>query len=358
MSYNPGMLQTSEAVVKYLRTIEFEYGYSPETVRAYRSDLYLFLDFLLTTKQVMIRDLNADIMRGWLWQQQEEGNSSTTIARKIATLKSFGSWLEAQDLLPFNPAETLQTPKRTQKLPRVLAVEQVRHILNTAKQRAETARVNGGPDARAIRDWVMLELIYATGIRLSETTLLPLSHVNLRERTIRVIGKGNKERVIPFGKPAAEALDKYIRVARPLLTNPEKPHSELFLGNRGGKLPNSHLYRLVTKYIGDLLGAEPAGPHTLRHSVATHMLDYGAELRVVQEFLGHDSIASTQVYTHISKQRLAQGYLLAHPRAKKPGGEPAATVAQEQAGVADPASDPVRFKPKPGELKKYKDTDE
>lgn len=318
-------MRVTDAATGFLSAVEHEYGYSPHTLRAYRRDLRSFAEHAEHRGVAEIADVDLDLMRDWLWARQEAGLAASTVARNVATLKSFGGWLETAGILPGNPASRLRAPKRPQRLPRVLAEEQITRILERA-----AARAADGDPAR-VRDRAILELLYATALRVSELCSLTVAGLDLRERTVRVIGKGDKERVVPFGAPAAAALDAYLEEARPALAAraesaraaappPPSPAAAatrppLFLGDTGRPLASHAVYRLVARELEQEPGSGPRGPHTLRHTAATHLLNGGADLRIVQEVLGHSSLASTQVYTHVSTDRLAAAYLQAHPRA-------------------------------------------
>lgn len=307
-------MRLDEAIDGFLRTVEFEYGYSPNTVRAYRNDLRALAEFVGgddSGEATDITVLDLELLRAWLWDKQQRGYSAGTIARSVATVKSFGAWLEQRRIVPGSPASRLQSPKQSKTLPRVLSEQQLDRILGRAASRAE------GGDPVAIRDRAVLELLYATALRVSELCTLPLTDLDLADRTVRVTGKGNKQRIVPLGGPAAKALDEYLRRSRPqlLALSDSDSHTALFLGNQGGDLTPSAVYRLVSRELEQEPGSGPRGPHTLRHSAATHLLNGGADLRVVQEMLGHASLNSTQIYTHVSTGRLAQTYRQAHPRA-------------------------------------------
>lgn len=315
-----------EAIDAFLGAVEYEYGYSEHTVRAYRRDLR---DFAAFADPEQPRDPNAEtsasrapvdaceleMMRAWLWDRQQRGLSPTTLSRNVATLKSFGTWLERRGLVPASPASRLRSPKVARSLPRVLGDEQVRRVLDRVAARGADG------DAEPLRDLAVLELLYAAALRVSELCTLTIGGADLRERAVRVLGKGGKERVVPIGAPAARALTTYVERSRPVLaarqTPPmhDVPDALLFLGNRGGGLGTNAVYRLVSRELAAEPGGGPSGPHTFRHTAATHLLNGGADLRVVQEMLGHASLSSTQVYTHVSTERLAERYRQAHPRA-------------------------------------------
>lgn len=309
-------MRLDEAITGFLETVEYEYGYSAHTLRAYRTDLRSLAEYLAEREVADTADLGIDVLRDWLWARQQAGLSASTIGRNVATLKSFGGWLENRRVVPGNPASRLRAPKSGQSLPRVLSDEQMGRILDRAAALAETG------DPTRVRNLAIFELLYASALRVSELSALPLHQLDLGERTVRVLGKGGKERLVPFGVPAARALQRYVEHARPALharalaTDAKvKPASELFLGSRGQAISTRTVYDLVRRELDQEPGSGPRGPHAFRHSAATHLLDGGADLRVVQEVLGHASLASTQVYTHVSTERLAQSYRQAHPRA-------------------------------------------
>lgn len=310
-------MRIGEAIDGFLRTVEFEYGYSPHTVKAYRTDLAALVDFVALDQpdgdasQIDVSVIDLEMLRSWLWDQQQRGFAAKTLARRVATAKSFGLWLEERRVLPGSPASRLQSPKAAKTLPRVLSEQQLDRILERAADRA------AGGDPVAIRDRAILELLYATALRVSELCTLPLAGLSLGERTVRVTGKGNKQRVVPFGAPAARAIDDYLQGARVALRAQGQgaDPGTLFVNQHGAELTPSSVYRLVSRELEQEPGTGPKGPHTLRHSAATHLLNGGADLRVVQEMLGHASLGSTQIYTHVSTERLAQTYRQAHPRA-------------------------------------------
>jgi integrase/recombinase XerC len=308
------------AVGGFLDAVRLEYGYSEHTIRAYRRDLDAFMAFADAHHASAISECDIELMRAWLWDRQQSGLASTTLARNVATLKSFGTWLERARLVPGNPASRLRAPKAPRNLPRVLTDERVERLIDRVAHRSDAEH------PEAMRDHAVLELLYASALRVSELCALVLDGVDLRERTVRVIGKGNKERVVPFGAPAARALNVYLRTGRPQLASRAAASGvvvaskrvisdAVFLGNRGASMSSNSVYRMVARELESEPGGGPRGPHTLRHSAATHLLNGGADLRVVQEMLGHSSLASTQVYTHVSTERLAQTYRQAHPRA-------------------------------------------
>lgn len=304
-------MDLTAAIEAFIAAVRLEYGYSEHTVRAYARDLHDFAEFAEQADARTLSECDLELMRGWLWQRQQGGLAASTLSRNVATLKSFGSWLEQRRLVPGNPASRLRAPKAQRDLPRVLADEQMKRLLERAAGRAES----GDPDQ--LRDHAVLELLYASALRVSELCSLDLDSIDRRERTVRVLGKGNKERVVPLGGPAAAAVTAYLESGRPALSarSAGSVEAALFLGSRGARLGSNAVYRLVARELERESGGGPRGPHTLRHTAATHLLNGGADLRVVQELLGHSSLASTQVYTHVSTERLAESYRQAHPRA-------------------------------------------
>lgn len=314
-------MKLSEAVSTFLDAARLEFGYSEHTIRSYRRDLTNFTGFAEEQGHPNLADADLELMRSWLWERQQRKLAPATIARNVATLKSFGSWLESRSMVPGNPASRLRTPRVPKALPRVLSQEQMARVLDRVAERAATG------DPEHIRDLAVLELLYSSALRVSELTSLELAGFDRRERSVRVVGKGNKERVVPLGAPAGRALERYLSGARDALLArqeteepaglPRPPATgKLFIGNRNGvPLNTGAVYRLVARELEQEPGGGPSGPHTFRHTAATHLLDGGADLRVVQEMLGHASLSSTQVYTHVSMERLAATYKQAHPRA-------------------------------------------
>jgi integrase/recombinase XerC len=279
---------------------------SPATARAYRSDLMALADSI---GGIDIAGVDLDHLRNWLWRSVQRGSARSTIARRTATVRGFFAWARDAGLVSRDPSLRLVAPKRGRTLPRIASPEALAECFDELAARAAKG------DVRALRDHAVLELLYGAGIRVSELCGLNLDSVDRERATVRVVGKGSKERVVPFGAPAARALDAYLVRSRPALAERrESPTTALFLGAKGGRLGTRTVYDLVARTIGNVVGGA-VGPHTLRHSAATHLLDGGADLRTVQEYLGHASLGTTQIYTHVSSERLAATYRLAHPRA-------------------------------------------
>lgn len=303
-------MQITESVECFLRAVRHEYGYSEHTVRAYRADLKHFLTFLNDKDKLAVTELTLEHMRDWIWARQEQGLAPKTLARGVATMKSYGGWLESTHLVSGNPASRLRAPKTTTPLPRVLTEHQIGRVLLKLSEVAE------GGDPRGVRNHAMCELLYATGIRVSELCGLTLRNVNLSDRTITIIGKGQKERTVPMGIPATQALASYVGDYRQqLLSGAESQIDACFIGFDGEPIRPDAVYRIVSQALRDEPGSGPSGPHVLRHTTATHLVDGGADLRIVQELLGHSSLESTQVYTHVSAEKLVERYRNAHPRA-------------------------------------------
>jgi integrase/recombinase XerC len=322
-----GDARLGRAVDDYLAHVRHERGYSEHTVGAYASDLADLARFAAEQDVDDVRLIDLDLLRDWLWVATERGLARATIARRAASARGFGAWLLRTGAVESDPAFRLRAPRAKRTLPRVVAAPAVTALL----EGLQLAAVDGDPVA--VRDLAIVELLYACGLRVSELVGLDVDDVDRGNRTVRVTGKGSKERVVPYGAPAAAALDRYLDQARSeLMTSAAagrvpgtpgttaRPHNvspghAVFLGVRGGRLGVRAVHRLVAGLLADLPGSGPAGPHAFRHSAATHLLDGGADLRAVQEYLGHASLGTTQIYTHVSAERLKQTYATAHPRA-------------------------------------------
>jgi len=284
---------------------------SPATVRAYRSDLTDLAGTLDDGADIAAVDLEH--LREWLWRATQRGDARSTIARRTSSARALFAWALDQHLVPADPSLRLVTPKKSRTLPQVATADALRDLLD------EQAAAAAEGDPIALRDHAALELLYGAGIRVSELCGLDVRDLDLDRGTARVLGKGAKQRVVPFGAPAARAVSAYVVRGRPALAarrSSESPDSgALLLGARGRRLGPRTVYALVSRTLGPAMGADRVGPHALRHSAATHLLDGGADLRVVQEVLGHASLGTTQLYTHVSSERLRSAYRLAHPRA-------------------------------------------
>lgn len=295
----------AEAFLSHLATVR---RLSPATVRAYRSDL---ADLVRSTSDPELADLDIERLREWQWEATTAGLSKATAARRTSSVRAFFSWLRDEGLIDSDPSARLVAPKRGRTLPVVATSSALDEVLASAATRAETG------DPLELRDHAVLEMLYGSGARVSELCGLDLDDVDRDTRTLRLRGKGDKERVVPYGLPAARALDAYLVRGRPVLSARDDGGAgrAVFIGARGARLGPRAVHALVSRVVGPAVGAEALGPHALRHSAATHLLDGGADLRTVQEILGHASLGTTQIYTHVSGERLREAYRLAHPRA-------------------------------------------
>jgi integrase/recombinase XerC len=343
----------------FLRYLSVERGYSAHTVRAYRTDLNQLAGFAADRGVTAAADLSLELLRDWLWVATRAGLARATLARRSASARSFTAWLARRHDDGTDPAVRLRSPKPGRTLPRVVTHTQITDVLDALAARA------GGGVPLAVRDRAIVELLYASALRVSELVGLDIDDVDLDRLTVRVTGKGAKERVVPFGVPAQRAIVDYLSQSRPTLvaeaaaahstavhatatdsaatdfaavhatatdsaatdsaaaptratapTTPTAPNATaLYLGRQGQRLGVRGVYRLVATVLDAIPGAGPSGPHALRHTAATHLLDGGADLRAVQEMLGHVSLGTTQIYTHVSAERLKASYGLAHPRA-------------------------------------------
>lgn len=279
-------------------------GRSAHTRRAYLGDLRSLFDFTgggLDT-------LTLPRLRSWLAAQAGAGAARTTLARRTSAIKTFTAWALHRGLLGSDPAARLQTPKAHRTLPSVLRKEQALDAMDALNSGAQQG------DPIALRDRLIVEMLYATGIRVSELCGLDIDDVDRSRRVLRVLGKGNKERTVPFGEPAERALAAWLDSGRPAVAKPTSG-AALLLGSRGARLDQRQARTVVHQTMSAVDGAPDIGPHGLRHSAATHLLEGGADLRVVQELLGHSTLATTQLYTHVTVARLRAVHDQAHPRA-------------------------------------------
>ncbi|SCL33790.1 integrase/recombinase XerC [Micromonospora pallida] len=348
------------AVDEFARHLAQVRNQSPHTVRAYVADLVSLLDHAVRMGGRAPADLDLTVLRSWLAKQRTMGAARSSLARRAATARTFSAWAHRRGLLPTDVAATLASPKAQRELPTVLRVDQAATLLDavrhahpapqppgTAEQAPQpagtpehtaqpagatglvtgtapdglpataaggrSAGADGHDEAVLSRDRALLELLYATGVRISEACGLDTGDIDHGRRVIRVLGKGDRERSVPYGLPAQRAVDDWLRHGRPVLARPGCGDA-LLLGARGGRLHPTTARRIVAGYA-DAAGLPRTSPHGLRHSAATHLLEGGADLRAVQEILGHSSLASTQIYTHVSVERLRAAYRQAHPRA-------------------------------------------
>ncbi len=302
----------AEAVAAYRRWLRAERNLSGATVTAYVADavaLLYHISRLHPDREVRITDIDLAGLRSWLARLRSSGAARASLARRAAAARSFTGWCVRADLVSVDAGARLSAPRARRSLPPILAVGQASTMLDPPDLAADPVG-----QALQLRDQALLELLYGTGIRVSELTGLDLVDVDRRRRVLLVLGKGAKERVVPFGIPADRAVGEWVERGRPLLAGAASGQA-LFLGRRGGRMDPRTVRTLVHARTAAVPGAPDIGPHGLRHSAATHLLDGGADLRAVQELLGHASLATTQIYTHISSERLAAVYRQAHPRA-------------------------------------------
>ncbi|SDC64914.1 integrase/recombinase XerC [Nocardioides lianchengensis] len=293
---------------EYERHLVSERDLAPHTVRAYLTDLAGLLEHAHRLGHTDVTELDLRTLRSWLAKQQTMGRSRTTLARRATAARVFTAWLARTGRSPSDAGASLGSPKAHSTLPSVLRADQAEDLIAAATELAD----DGSPVG--LRDVAMLELLYATGIRVGELAGLDIDDLDADRNVVRVFGKGRKERTVPYGRPAARALQFWLRQGRPLLAR-EGSAAALFLGARGGRIDQRAVRTLVHRRIADVPGAPDIGPHGLRHTAATHLLEGGADLRSVQELLGHASLATTQRYTHVTTDRLRRAYQQAHPRA-------------------------------------------
>ena len=291
---------------RFAETLVAGRGYSKNTVKAYLTDVLDLADYLESQKVTQVTEINLELLREWLRAVSQRDSAKSTLARKSAAIRSFTAWLAAEKLVNADPGQRLKSPKAERHLPKVVAKDSLEEVFSHLKVLADAG------DANAIRDRLVFEMLYATGCRVSELCSLDLLSVDLGRNIIRVMGKGSKERVVPFGLPARDALDNWLNVRASL--TPAAGEQALLINSKGKRLGVRAVYQLVASLLVNT-PTGVAGPHTLRHTAATHLLDGGADLRAVQELLGHASLSTTQIYTHVSVERLRDGYKNAHPRA-------------------------------------------
>jgi integrase/recombinase XerC len=299
----------SEIRDAFLNYLESERNLSAHTIRAYLGDLDSFFEHLEKLDVTDFSKLELSQIRSWLANQQVKGGARTTLSRRAVSIRLFTKWATKKEYLAKDVGATLATPKGARTLPDVLNVADAGLAMDALASRVAE---EDGPLSK--RDCAMVEVLYASGARVSELCGLDLQDIDYERNTIRVIGKGNKERTIPLGNPAMRALDAWLKEGRPLVAG-DKSDRAVFLGARGKRIDQRTVRTVVYQALEALEGAVKLGPHALRHSAATHLLEGGADLRTVQEILGHASLATTQIYTHVSTERLQKAFKQAHPRA-------------------------------------------
>lgn len=289
----------------FLEYLTVELGLSANTRQAYERDLRLFCKTLGLKNSDALVNVSREQITGYMMQLKEKGLAAATIARKLAAIKAFYRFMTAEGYMDANPAEVVEAGTKGIKLPRVLSEDEVVRLLNQ-------------PDittAEGFRDRTMLEVLYATGMRVSELINLTLERVDLNMKYIIAFGKGSKERIVPLGSVAAEFLQQYLEKVRPKLTHEDRNTNIVFLAFGGHELTRQRFWQIIRAYGRKANINKALTPHILRHSFATHLLDNGADLRSVQELLGHSDISTTQIYTHLTNKRLRDIYAKAHPRA-------------------------------------------
>jgi len=293
---------------KYINYLEAERNMSAYTVRNYTTDLLDFFDFLRAKGISSLKEVDRLTLRDYLSHLMKQGLVKASIARKLSAIRSFYRYLLREGVISTSPAATTSSPKLDKRLPLFLTIEEMKRLLEAPDLSTPQGQ----------RDRALLELLYASGLRVSELVQLNLEQINLDTREIRVWGKGAKERIVLMGEPAAKSLTTYLSQGRPKLLG-KKKSSALFVNRYGGRLPERRIQRILEDYA-KLAGIDKrVHPHLLRHTFATHLLDGGADLRVVQELLGHADLSSTQIYTHVTKSQAKKVYLSAHPMARQKG---------------------------------------
>lgn len=299
----------SKNLKEFLDYLKIEKNRSENTLRSYQTDLELLMEFLTNKGVSEWNKSTTDLIKEWVIDLKKKNISNTTIARRISSVKVFFGFLVKRNIIETNPTLKLISPKLNKVLPNVLGQKQAEQLLTQA------AKVEIEEEVKEvrIRDYAILEVLYSTGIRVSELVGLNLEDINFSNLTLKVLGKGRKERFVPFGIPARDAIDKYLEESRDKFNS--KNIEALFLGQRGNRLNVRQVRRILNKAMTQIENGKEISPHDLRHSAATHMLEAGADLRIVQELLGHSSLATTQKYTHVTIERLREVFANAHPRA-------------------------------------------
>jgi integrase/recombinase XerC len=296
-----------QEVFQFLRYLDVERNASDLTIKSYREDLIDMADFITQEgqKKTPLRDITPNELRGYVTALHEAGYARSSISRKLASLRSFFKFAQRQQLVDSNPAKPLRNPRGARKLPHFLTHEEILALLNAPKKQTEMGR----------RDLAILEVTYSAGLRVSELVGMNDSDIDLNDGTLRVRGKGKKERIGQLGSHAKNALLDYFQMRRPAPNGTKDPAT--FRNKFGGRLTSRSVARMLEKYIQECGLDTRTSPHTLRHSFATHLLNGGADIRSVQELLGHKSLVTTQIYTHVSTANIKAAYDKAHPRAKK-----------------------------------------
>lgn len=299
----------SKTLEKFLDYLKIEKNRSDNTIRSYQTDIELLFEFLTSRGLSSFHEIQTEFIKEWIVSLKKNNISNTTISRRISSIKVFFNFLVKNNLIEINPTLKIIAPKLNKVLPNILGQKQADQLLT----QAAIYEVEEESQEVRIRDYAILEVLYSTGIRVSELVGLDVEDINFSNLTLKVLGKGKKERFVPFGIPAREAIDKYLKDSRNSLN--DKNSQALFLGLRGKRLNVRQVRRILNKAMDQIENSKEVSPHDLRHSAATHMLEAGADLRIVQELLGHSSLATTQKYTHVTIERLREVFANAHPRA-------------------------------------------
>jgi integrase/recombinase XerC len=298
-------------IEQFLEHLRYERNVSAHTLRNYSSDLEQFTHFLAPDRKTKLPDVSEIdhlTIREWMASLHSDQKKKSSIARKLAALRTFFQFLVREGMLELNPAKLVSTPKLEKKLPNHLSIEEAIRFIETPDVETDLGK----------RDRAMLELMYATGVRVAELTTLNVGDVDFQNQLIRVTGKRRKQRIVPFGDPAGEAIRNYLGVREQFLFHApvsKRDEAALFLNYQGTRITTRSVGRMVEKYIRICAGMHNISPHALRHSFATHLLDSGADLRDIQELLGHARLSTTQIYTHVSMEKLIEVYDKAHPKA-------------------------------------------
>lgn len=309
--------QDDPVVDAFAEHLRFERGRSEHTVAAYTREARSLLEHLREAERIELADLDVTALRSWLGARADAGLASSSLARAAAAARTFTTWLARTGRIPQDIGGRLKAPKRGRHLPAVLSQDQTEDLLEIAELEAsenDTSAQRAIEATVRLRDAAVLELLYSSGLRVSELVALDLRSIDHAERTVRVLGKGSKERIVPVGLPAVRAIEEWTRSGRPVLASGRSGEA-LFLGTRGGRLGDRAVRTLVDRHTREAGIRRHISPHTLRHTAATHLVEGGADLRSVQDFLGHSSLGTTQIYTHVSAERLRSTLDQAHPRA-------------------------------------------
>jgi integrase/recombinase XerC len=301
----PGALH--KLVRSFLEVLDAEKNYSANTIESYRNDLTAFGEFIAHTGDLQPGSISKDDLRSFLAHLFNEGYSKKSVARKIASLRSFFKYLKRKHIIQQNPAANLATPKLDKRLPGFLDEPSMQHLLELPDRSNEDG----------LRDAAILEVFYSTGIRLSELVNLNISDIDRQNSLIKVTGKGRKQRIVPIGSTALQALDAYLRVrgSNGVLPQNRADTHAVFLSGKRKRIYPQLVGSIVKHYIGEVSELEKKSPHVLRHTFATHMLNRGADLKAVKDLLGHESLSTTQIYTHVTTERLKKVYHQTHPKA-------------------------------------------